>query len=129
MGTICASELIRTLLRKGRQRGSRHATMTRALARAIFHANRGELRQRYKEGQKDQLGALGLMVNLIVLWNTLYMNAALEHLRSQGEKIDPEDIARLWPLSWEHINLLGRYSFRLSDSLRPGQLRPLLTGR
>lgn len=167
MGTISASELIRTLLRKGRQRGSRHATMTRALAelgripktlyllryiddesyrrrillmlnrhekrhalaRAIFHANRGELRQRYKEGQEDQLGALGLMVNLIILWNTLYMNAALEHLRSQGEKIDPEDIARLWPLSWEHINLLGRYSFRLSDSLRPGQLRPLLTGR
>lgn len=27
----------------------------------------GELRQRYREGQKDQVGALGLVVNLAVL--------------------------------------------------------------
>jgi hypothetical protein len=38
----------------------------------VFHAKRGELRQRYREGQEDQLGALGLVVNMIVLWNTIY---------------------------------------------------------
>ncbi len=38
------------------------------LARAIFHGRRGELRQRYREGQEDQLGALGLVVNIIILW-------------------------------------------------------------
>jgi len=32
----------------------------------------GELRQRYREGQEDQLGSLGLVINVIVLWNTLY---------------------------------------------------------
>jgi hypothetical protein len=32
------------------------------------------LRQWYGEGQEDQLGALGLVVNIIVLWNTLYIN-------------------------------------------------------
>jgi hypothetical protein len=32
---------------------------------------RGELRRRYREGQEDQLGALGLVVNLVVLWNTI----------------------------------------------------------
>jgi TnpA family transposase len=37
------------------------------LARAVFHGKRGELRQRYREGQEDQLGALGLVVNIIVL--------------------------------------------------------------
>ena len=31
-----------------------------ALARAIFHGKKGELRQRYREGIEDQLGALGL---------------------------------------------------------------------
>ncbi|HBP5743775.1 TPA: hypothetical protein L6B30_29940, partial [Pseudomonas aeruginosa] len=36
------------------------------------------MRQRYREGQEDQLGALGLVVNIIVLWNTLYMTAAVE---------------------------------------------------
>jgi TnpA family transposase len=35
------------------------------LARVVFHGKRGELRQRYREGQEDQLGALGLVVNAI----------------------------------------------------------------
>ena len=34
------------------------------VARAIFHGQRGEVRQRYREGQEDQLGALGLVVNV-----------------------------------------------------------------
>jgi len=52
-----------------------------SLARAVFHGKRGELRQHYREGQEDQLGALGLVVNVIALWNTIYMDAALEQLR------------------------------------------------
>ena len=40
------------------------------LARKSFHGQREELRQRYREGQEDQLGALGLVVNALVLWNT-----------------------------------------------------------
>jgi TnpA family transposase len=42
-----------------------------SLAREVFHGRRGELRQRYREGQEDQLGALGLVVNVLVLWNTI----------------------------------------------------------
>jgi hypothetical protein len=38
-----------------------------SLAREVFHGHRGELRQRYREGQEDQLGALGLVVNVLVL--------------------------------------------------------------
>lgn len=40
------------------------------LARKIFHGQRGELRQRSREGQEDQLGTLGLVLNAVVLWNT-----------------------------------------------------------
>jgi TnpA family transposase len=54
------------------------------LARAVFHGKRGELRQRYREGQEDQLGALGLVVNILALWNTIYMEAVLEQLRIEG---------------------------------------------
>ena len=54
------------------------------LARHVFHGQKGELRQRYREGQEDQLGALGLVVNALVLWTTRYMDKALDHLRSQG---------------------------------------------
>lgn len=95
------------------------------LARAVFHGKRGELRQRYREGQEDQLGALGLVVNIIILWNTLYINAALDQLAGEGYSIQPDDVARLSPLVFEHINLLGRYAFSVPDSVVRGQLRPL----
>jgi len=95
------------------------------LARTVFHGKRGELRQRYREGQEDQLGALGLVVNVIVLWNTIYMDAALDQLRAEGFDIRPEDVARLSPLGFEHINMLGRYVFILPDGIARGELRPL----
>ncbi len=95
------------------------------LARAVFHGKRGELRQRYREGQEDQLGALGLVVNVIVLWNTIYMDVALNQLRAEGFDVRDEDVARLSPLGFEHINMLGRYAFTLPDAVARGELRPL----
>ncbi len=50
-----------------------------AVARAVFHSKKGELRQRYREGMEDQLGALGLVVNALELWNTRYLQQALEY--------------------------------------------------
>jgi TnpA family transposase len=97
------------------------------LARAIFHGKRGELRQRYREGQEDQLGALGLVLNIIVLWNTLYMEAVLHQLQREGFPLHPADVARLSPLLFDHINMLGRYAFLVPDSVRRGELRPLRT--
>ena len=95
------------------------------LARIVFHGKRGELRQRYREGQEDQLGALGLVVNVIVLWNTIYMDAALSQLRAEGGDVRKEDVARLSPLGFDHINMLGRYAFTLPDTVARGELRPL----
>jgi TnpA family transposase len=48
-----------------------------SLAGHVFHGKKGQLYQRYHKGMEDQLGALGLVLNCIVLWNTRYMNAAL----------------------------------------------------
>lgn len=95
------------------------------LARAVFHGKRGELRQRYRQGQEDQLGALGLIVNVIVLWNTIYMDTALRQLRGEGFAVRDEDVARLSPLGHEHINMLGRYTFTLPQKIAQGELRPL----
>ena len=62
---------------------------------------------------------------VIILWNTLYINAALEQLASEGYTIHEEDMARLSPLVFDHINLLGRYAFSVPESVARGQLRPL----
>ena len=95
------------------------------LSRVVFHGHRGELRQRYREGQEDQLGALGLVVNMIVLWNTIYMQAALDQLRAEGFPVLAEDVAHLSPHIFDHINMLGRYSFSIPESVSRGELRPL----
>ena len=95
------------------------------MARAICYGQRGEIRKRYREGQEDQLGALGLVTNAVVLWNTLYMQEALSWIRSNGEEIGVEDIARLSPLMHGHINMLGHYTFTLPEDILKGELREL----
>jgi TnpA family transposase len=95
-----------------------------ALARVTFHGQKGELRQRYREGQEDQLSALGLVVNASILWNTYYMDAALTSVRLE-QSVSQEDIARLSPLCHAHINMLGRYQFSLPLSVIEGKMRPL----
>jgi TnpA family transposase len=57
-----------------------------SLVRDVFHGKHGELRQQYREGQEDQLSALGLVVNIIVLWNTIYIDTALRPLQAFRSK-------------------------------------------
>jgi TnpA family transposase len=95
------------------------------LARTVFHGQRSELQQRYSEGQEDQLGALGLVVNAIILWNSRYIERALAQIEHMGLDVRPEDVERVWPLGFQHINMLGRYSFDLPEQLTRGELRVL----
>jgi len=96
-----------------------------AVARVICHGQRGEIRKRYREGQEDQSGALGLITNAVVLWNTIYMEVALDHLHQQGVEIHDEDKEHLSPLYHGNINVLGRYNFALPENIARGELRPL----
>jgi hypothetical protein len=93
---------------------------TVGLARRIFHGQKGELRQKYHSGMEDQLGALGLVLNCITLWNTSYLDAALGELREEGYPVLAEDVARLTPFMRRHINVHGHYSFQLPE-LRGGR--------
>ena len=103
---------------------NRHEARHR-LARKVFHGQKGEIRKRYREGQEDQLGALGLVVNAICLFNSLYLGEAVRTLRAGGGEVRDEDLARVSPLSHAHVNVLGRYAFELNESVAAGGLRPL----
>jgi TnpA family transposase len=93
------------------------------LARHVFHGRKGELRHGYREGMEDQLGALGLVLNCITLWNTVYLDRVLDALRAGGYPVLDDDIARLSPYLRKHLNVHGHYSFQLPD-LADGR-RPL----
>jgi TnpA family transposase len=158
LGTVCASELIRSLLKSDKpsnlakaiidagrinktlyllnyinDEDYRRRILTQLnrgeerhhVARAIFHGRRGEMRKPYREGQEDQLGALGLVLNAVVLWNTIYMESTLDHLKHKSITVDEDFEKRLSPLLYEHINVLGHYSFTLSEQIEKGKLRPL----
>jgi TnpA family transposase len=82
-----------------------------ALAEKVFHGRKGQVFHRYYQGMEDQLGALGIVLNCLVLWNTVYIDEALRALRTQGFEVRQEDVARLSPFIRKHINVRGRYSF------------------
>ncbi|GLV82427.1 hypothetical protein Slala03_21160 [Streptomyces lavendulae subsp. lavendulae] len=69
------------------------------------HGKRVTIHQAYGAGMEDPLGALGPVLNAIVLWMTKYTAAAAARLRAEGHEIRDEDIARLSPL--KHRSLGG----------------------
>ena len=85
------------------------------LARRIYHGKKGEMVRTYYEGMEDQLSSLGLVLNCTVLWNTVYSNHAVEHLRAQGYPVLGTDEARLSAFIRGHIGIDGHYAFHLPD--------------
>lgn len=80
-----------------------------ALARAVFFYRLGEIRDRSFEQQRYRASGLNLVTAAIVLWNTVYLERAINVLRSQVEPWDDALLQYLSPLGWEHINLTGDY--------------------
>ncbi len=48
-----------------------------------------------------------------------------EQLRAEGTTVNNEDIARLSPARYEHLNPYGKYRFEVEDGLSRTRLRPL----
>jgi hypothetical protein len=75
-------------------------------------------------GRADWLRG-NLVTNAVVTWNTVYMAAVIERLRAEGKTVNEEDIARLSPARYEHINPYGKYRFEAEEGLSRTRLRPL----
>jgi TnpA family transposase len=95
------------------------------LGRRIFLGERGEIRSSLRQGQEEELGAMGLLLNVVVHWNAIYMQEVITQLKTEGWVIEDADLARLSPLIWRHINFLGRYNFAVPEVVANGGLRPL----
>lgn len=95
------------------------------LGRRVCHGHRGELVAGYREGQEETLGALKLVLNVIALWNATYIQAVVARLEAEGHPVDRADLARVSPLLYRHINVLGRYAFTVPEAVANGELRPL----
>ena len=114
-------------LRRRSSVGLNKGEQQNALRRAVFFNRLGEIRDRSYENQRHRASGLNLLVAAIILWNTVYLQRAVDYLRSQGHEPTPSDLAHLSPLGWEHINLTGDYHWETSPNLGPDQFRPLRT--
>ena len=65
------------------------------------------------------------MTNAVIAWNTVYMAAVIDRLKSKGEQIAPEDLEHLSPARYDHINPYGRYQFRVDRWAGKKRLRPI----
>ncbi|WP_439896797.1 Tn3 family transposase [Burkholderia ubonensis] len=96
-----------------------------ALARAVFFCRLGEIRDRSFEAQRYRASGLNLVSAAIVLWNTVYLERAVQTMQATGLPADAVLLPYLSPLGWEHINLTGDDVWRQSQKLPAGKFRPL----
>ena len=106
-----------TVLNKGEARN--------ALARAVFFNRLGEICDRSFEQQRYRANNPNLMMAAVVLWNTVYLERAVNALRGHAKPVDDALLQYLSPLGWEHINLTGDYLWKSSAKVGAGKFRPL----
>jgi hypothetical protein len=108
---------IRTQLNKGEK--------LHDLRKFLFFAREGVVSQQYEEGQTNQAGCLNLLTNAVIVWNTVYMQAALNALRAEGYPVREEDLGHLWPTRFAHVHRYGKYAFNIEAARTRTGLRPL----
>ncbi len=111
--------------RRIERRLDRHESVN-ALGRAVFFSQRGVMRDRAFQGQMHRASCLVIVMAAIIAWNTVYLMDAMIALRATEEDIPDDLLPHIAPLSWRHINLLGRYEFQ-GPSYSLDQRRPLRT--
>ncbi|WP_320202251.1 Tn3 family transposase (plasmid) [Agrobacterium sp. rho-13.3] len=113
-------------LRRRCQAGLNKGEAAHKMKRAVFFHERGEIRDRSFESQAFRASGLNLVVSAIVHWNTVYLDRAVTQLKRAGRDIPDTLLKHISPLSWEHINLTGIYTWdaehQMSNGFRPLRL-------
>jgi TnpA family transposase len=94
---------------------------THQFARAVFYGQNGQFRYAGKEEQQVADACKRLVQNVVVCWNCLYLNQQLSQAPPAERQALTDAIARMSPVSWQHLNLQGEFDFSdevLSDALR-----------
>ena len=95
------------------------------LRKFLFFAHEGAVSQKYEDGQANQAGCLNLLTNAVIVWNTVYIQAALDAIRQEGYPVQEEDLPHLWPIRFAHIHRYGKYEFNVEAARMRAGLRPL----
>lgn len=96
-----------------------------ALRAWLWFGSDGTIRRKQAENQGESARCLTLLTNKVLLWNSVYMQEALQQLQQEGYPVDEAYFEYLSPCRFEHINRLGKYSFSESSPYNLTNRRPL----
>lgn len=76
------------------------------------------------QDQIQRASCLNILINTVVIWNTVYLQKAIEYKKENGG-LDESLLTHISPLNWNHIQLYGRYYYKAESSLDKNQFRQL----
>lgn len=89
-----------------------HGESVHALQRAIHHGRPVPKRGRRRRELVAQSGALALLTNITMAWNTHHMDRVHKTWQQEDpKKIDPLMFQHITPVRFEHINFRGLFAF------------------
>jgi TnpA family transposase len=91
----------------------------------LFFANQAQLRSQQDEQLLHQVGCLNLVINAIIIWNTVYIDKVVQQMRNDGCEITDEDLQSIWPTRQKHLNVYGAYLYEAERIGQKLDLRPL----
>jgi len=127
--TIHTLELLRDEQMRHRiERGLNKGELVNSAGRALFIGQRGEFRDRAFQDQVHRAGCLNLLIAAMAAWTTAYLGDAVAAMQAEGVDIPAGYLTHISPIAWEHVHLLGQYSFDPSAARSLDERRPLRSG-
>lgn len=119
MGTIektifLANYYIDELVRRRIQKGLNKTEAINSLSRTVNIGKNDEIYEPSYDGQTQLAKLSDLILNVIVVWNSVHMQETIQHLKQK--KVCREDlIPHISPIRWSHINFYGDYLFTIEQ--------------
>jgi len=95
------------------------------LRKFLFFVRDGAVSHKDEADQNNQAACLNILTNAVIVWNTVYIQAALEALREEGYAMKDDDLVHLSPARFAHIHRYGKYHFDVETARSRRGLRPL----
>jgi len=96
----------------------------------LWFGSDGFIRKQQELEQQITAFSLTLLTNIVMAWNTVYIQEILKELKEEGheaggEPLNEKDFDHISPASFEHINRLGKYNFKDEIKLEGNGFRAL----
>lgn len=102
------SPSLRQNVQKALNRGENYHQLRRSISFASF----GKLRFKTEYEQDLWSECSRLIANCIIFYNASILSYLLEHKERTGQTQGADEIKKISPIAWQHINLHGRYEFQ-----------------